>query len=79
MWSKADTELAKQFYDDVRIPIHHGLPARFVKNIDNYELIMGELLGYTQQVTHRDFEEIIEKNALALIEIAVGLIERNTR
>lgn len=78
-WSTADAEMAKQFYDDVRIPIHHGLPARFFHNIENYQSVMEALLGYTQQVTHRDFEKVIEENALALIDTAVGIIERNSK
>jgi hypothetical protein len=78
MWSNSEAELAKQFYDEVRIPIHHGLPARFVKNINNYQSVMGDLLGYTQQINHRDFEKVIEENALVLIDTALGIIERNT-
>jgi len=72
-----DAKIAIQFYDDVRIPIHHGLPARFVRDTGKHQLIMDTLFGYTQQVNHRDFEEIIEENALALVDIAVGIIERN--
>lgn len=79
MWSKSESEIAKQFYDEVRIPIHHGLPVRFVENIKNYRSVIEDLLGYAKQVDHRDFEEVIEENALVLIDTALGIIERNTR
>jgi len=77
--STEDAEIATKFYDDVRIPIHHGLPARFVRNTGSYQSFMESILGYTHQVNHRDFEEVIEENALALVDIAVGIIERNSR
>lgn len=79
IWVKSEAELAKQFYDDVRIPLQHGLPARFVSNTTNYNSIMDELFGYTQQVRNRDIESSIEENALILIDIVIGLIERNYR
>lgn len=79
MWSKHETEIAKQFYDDVRIPIHHGLPARFVNNNKNSQSFIDYFFGYTMHISHREFEEIIEENALALIDTALGIIERNTK
>lgn len=79
MWSRSDSELAKHFYDEVRIPIHHGLVARFVKNNVKYQSVIGDLFGYPKQIDHRDFEEIIEESALKLIDTALGIIERNTK
>ena len=73
--STTDAQIASQFYDDVRIPIHHGLPARFVNNSNDYKSFLESLLGYTQQVVDRDFEEVIEDEALTLIETAITIIE----
>lgn len=78
LFSKSDSEMAKQFYDDVRIPIHHGLPARFVNNNENFRSILDEMFGFTFPTGMRDFEKVIESNALTLVETAVGIIERNS-
>jgi len=77
--SKDDASIATQFYDDVRIPIHHGLPARFVGKPSEARLFMDSIQGLTHQVTNRELEEVIEENALNLVGVAVGLIERNAR
>lgn len=78
LFSKSDAEMAKQFYDDVRIPIHHGLPARFVNNNENFKSFLDDIFGFTSPTDMQDFERIIESNALTLVETAVGIIERNS-
>jgi hypothetical protein len=76
-----DADEACDFYDAVRIPVHHGLPFRFIdKNTDLLEEweLLDEIFGFEggKDVGFRDFEEVIEQYSLPLIEKAVGLIER---
>lgn len=79
LFSASDADLAKTFYDDVRIPVHHGLPARFVNNNENFKSFIDEIFGFAYPTGMRDFERVIESNALSLVETAVGIIERNSR
>ena len=71
-----DAEQANEFYDSVRIPIHHGLPARFVEIHNDTIAILKEILTFP--ISMHEFEEVIEDRSLDLIEIAIGIIERNS-
>lgn len=85
LFDTKDAEKARHFYDDVRIPIHHGLPIRFVEaNTDQLreEKLIGEIFGLdlsNAPIGMHDFEEAIEKCVLDLIETALGIIERNSK
>lgn len=79
LFSESDADLAKTFYDNVRIPIHHGLPARFVGTKDNSKSLIDVIFGFTTPTEMRNFEKVIENNALLLVETAIGIIERNSR
>lgn len=79
LFDSKDAELAKQFYNDVRIPIHHGLPRRFVSKHNDILKFFEEITGGTYQTTMHDFEGVIEEEALSLIETAIGIIERNKK
>ncbi|MDD2389514.1 MAG: hypothetical protein PHP23_07270 [Desulfobacterales bacterium] len=75
-----DAELSLQFYKDVRIPLHHGLPRRFVSNHDDFLFDFHEkIFGGTYHTTMHDFERVIEEKSLSLIETAIGIIERNQK
>jgi hypothetical protein len=77
-----DAQSACDFYNTVRIPVHHGLPVRFVEK--NTTLLKEQeqicrIFGIEHcniSVGFHDFEKAIEKCSLSLIETSVGLIER---
>jgi hypothetical protein len=74
-----DSESAKEYYDNVRIPIQHGLSARFIeKHNGNFSKDTQRLLGMSPKYDWRDFEEVIEDYSLTLIETAIEIIERNS-
>ncbi|MBX6421996.1 hypothetical protein [Thermosulfurimonas sp. F29] len=75
LFSEDDAEQAKEFYDSVRIPIHHGLPARFVEIQNDIIAALNEI--FTFPIGMHEFEEVIEDRSLDLIEIVIGIIERN--
>jgi hypothetical protein len=61
------------------IPLHHGLPRRFVSKHDDILRIFENASGGTYQTTMHYFERVIEEEALNLIEMAIGIIERNQK
>jgi hypothetical protein len=72
-----DAQEACDFYDAVRIPVHHGLPVRFVEKntslLAEMELA-GKVFGVELSnagVGFHDFEEAVEQCSLSLIEIAI--------
>ena len=85
LFDSKDAHEARQFYDAVRIPIHHGLPLRFVEaNTDQIRetKLIGEIFGWDMRdapAGMHDFEQAIEKRTLALIDTALGIIERNSK
>ena len=61
LFDATDAASAKEYYDNVRIPIQHGLPARFIeKHGDNFAKEFKALLGISKKSSWRDFEEVIE-------------------
>jgi hypothetical protein len=74
-----DARIAKDFYNDVRIPIHHGLPSRFVNKADDFKVFIDELFGYVTMTSMHDFESIIERKTLILVETVIKLLERNSK
>jgi hypothetical protein len=77
LFDPKDADLAKQFYNDIRIPIHHGLSRRFVSKHNDFMGILEEASGGAYQTSMHDFERVIEEESLNLIETAIGIIERN--
>jgi hypothetical protein len=82
LFNSGDAERAIQFYDCVRVPVHHGLPLRFVeKNTQQLEeaKLLAEIFGSNLNdigVGMHDFERAIEDHSLNLIETAISLIEK---
>lgn len=81
LFDRKDAELARQFYNTVRIPLHHGLTRRFITEHDNNNSfkLFEEVFGGAYQISMHDFERVIEQEALSLIETAIGIIERNQK
>ena len=79
LFDATDSQSAKEYYDNVRIPIQHGLPARFIeKHGNNFSKEFKALLGISKKSKSRDLEKVIEDYSLKLIETAIGVIERNS-
>jgi hypothetical protein len=75
LFDSRDADLAKQFYNDIRIPIHHGLSQRFVSKHKLFEKALVGAYGISMHA----FEDVIEEESLRLIETAIGIIERNKK
>lgn len=78
LFAEDDGNAAKKFYDAVRIPVHHGLPGRYVAVHDEIIAAMKPLLGFSMPTSSRDLEDVIERFAVSQIESVVGIIERNS-
>jgi hypothetical protein len=78
LFEEADGDSAKGFYNAVRIPIHHGLPRRYVTHHDETKAFMKEFIGISMLTTSHDLEDVIEDFAVPQIDIVVGIIERNS-
>jgi hypothetical protein len=78
LFAVEDSELAKTIYKDVRIPTHHGLPARLlgIGKEDFFTSAMTLGLG-TSAVTMREFETFVEEEALNVLRDITGILERN--
>lgn len=63
----------KDFYDQVRIPIQHGLSQRFINIHDPSIIEIGQFLQ-TRSLRFHDFERLIEDKSLHLIELAVAFM-----
>lgn len=73
---------AIEFYNSVRIPIHHGLVLRFVETYTDRSAdeLLGAIFGFDnididRSVGMHEFEETIEDQSLELIEAGIALIE----
>lgn len=82
--SSADAEVAKKFYKDVRVPIHHGLTRRLIAEAKAEEMDMSEPLDGLLSATNRMFrlhqlEEMIEENATKYLGFVVDLIQKYTK
>lgn len=70
-----DGESAKRFYKEIRIPIHHGLPARFVEFHEPDRFVLFGLLPLS--IGSHELEETIEDHAIEYLDTVVGILERN--
>lgn len=78
LFCSKDAIEAKDIYKNIRIPTHHGLPARLLgrgKN-DPFSSIMS-LLGKSSTVSMSEFEDFIECEAIPIINNVVSIIENN--
>lgn len=77
LFNKDDGELVKKLYKNVRIPLLHGLPRRFVHQ--HLEPFMEELWSYLgkEVISSHELEDTIEDHAVEYLEEIVGIIERN--
>ena len=78
LFEKTDGDSAKDFYNAVRIPIHHGLPHRYVTHHDESKAFLKKLIGISMPTTSHDLEDVIEDFAVPQVDIVVGIIERNS-
>lgn len=78
LFCSKDAAEAKVIYKNIRIPTHHGLPARLLgreKN-DPFSSIM-LLLGKSSTISMSEFEGFIECEAIPIINNVVSIIEKN--
>ena len=74
---------SKAFYDYVRIPIHHGLPLRFVERntkLDEEHKLLCEIFGHDCDfsdfsVDMHTFEDVVEKITVDLVAESITLLE----
>lgn len=79
LFSSADADEAVNLYEEVRIPVHHGLAARLTgadKTI--FETSLQWAVRGSSSVQARDLETFVEREAVALVERIVGVLERNS-
>jgi len=78
----ADAEVAKGFYKDVRVPIHHGITRRFIVTAKAEEQDMSDpwnvfFATYLNRLHMLD--EVIEENAIKYLGSVVNLIQKYTK
>jgi hypothetical protein len=77
--SATDREWAKNTYDKVRIPVQHGISARFIRSHESKRRSdVREWLYRGMPVSGRDLEELIEEKAVGYLAKIVALLERVT-
>ena len=77
LFKKSDSKNAKALYKNIRIPLLHGLPRRFVRQHQNSFAEDFSLLLGREAISSSELETIIEDHALEYLENIVGIIERN--
>jgi hypothetical protein len=77
LFRSEDAERAKRYYQDVRTPLAHGLLERFICGRPG-ESNLWRLFGPGGFTGASNFEKVIDDYALDHIEVAIGIIERNT-
>lgn len=75
-----DAEEIKEYYKQIRIPVHHGLTRRFIRNLDLYtgedSGIFMEDLFLSRSTRPHDLEEHLEDNGIMLIEQIIAFITK---
>lgn len=77
-WDPEDGKRAKEVYRSVRIPVHHGLPARFMKEHSDttllglFRLSSGEMI-----LSGGSFEESVHSNAIDIVEETAEVLDKN--
>ncbi len=80
LFDREDAKRAVKFYQEVRIPIHHGLPNRFVTfHGEEWVLDFRNLLRTLSSTSSHEFEEIIEVHAIEHVETVIDLLDRNIK
>jgi hypothetical protein len=77
LFEKSDGESAKELYKNIRIPLLHGLPRRFVHQHQSSFAEDLALLFGREAISSSELEAIVEDHALEYLEDIVGIIERN--
>jgi len=78
LFSAKDSDRAKTIYKTIRIPTHHGLPARLLAiETDDTFLSFMDIFGLKSTVTMSEFERFVEYEALPVVKNIVEIIERN--
>lgn len=75
LFDKSDGKRAIELYKNIRIPLVHGLPRRFVRQHQGWFDEFWDLTG--EAVSAYDFEEIVEDHAVKYLDNIVDIIERN--
>jgi DNA-binding transcriptional regulator YbjK len=78
LFSSEDVELAKQYYQEVRTPLAHGLLERFINGRPTEQTNIMRLFKRGGFTSSSFFEDAVEDHALSHIEVVVGIVERNT-
>lgn len=77
-WNPEDGKRAKQVYRKVRIPVHHGLPARFIKaHSDAIALKLHRLSKQEAVLFGGSFEESVHDNAIDIVEEVIEILDEN--
>lgn len=77
-WAPEDGERAKEVYRKVRIPVHHGLPTRFIKaHSDSLALELHRLSKREAVLFGGRFEESVHDNAIDIVEEVVEILDEN--
>jgi hypothetical protein len=71
--SNAEAKVMQDLYRDVRIPLHHGIVGRYVR--ERSDTTFGDLVGVSPAVDSRGFEEQLEGHAVTEIEKIFDQIE----
>ena len=78
LFDEKDAKDAKEIYTSIRIPMHHGLPRRYVEDAEDPSLtIFLSMFRCRPPVTIHQFEEVIEREALPVIEKIASLLFNN--
>lgn len=78
LFDNEDGERAKILYDNVRIPLLHGLPRRFVRKHQEPDAEeFSQLFKGEAAISSMELERIIEGHALEYLESVVGIVEKN--
>ena len=72
--SSNDTEPIKKFYKETRIPIHHGLPGRYVAK--SKECPSGDFFSVLFSTEIHSFEDALEKSALDDLSLVTNFLSK---
>lgn len=78
LFNPDDAELAKLSYQEVRIPIFHGLVGRYIEIHNPGLAAITQFLRAGPATDMSAFEEVVEPQALEYVGLVIGILERNS-